>query len=223
MPRTALPHPLTDAEIKAKSGKTWDQWFKALDEFGGPAKGRRELGNLLQGEHKLDAWLSSTIVVEYEAARNIVEKDGRTKGYMICATKSMSSPAQKAFDAWASPASWNNWFSKGSKFEFKEGARYATADGDAGEFKKIRPGKAIKFTWENPKHTAGTMVEVTFQPKPGGGGRRQVHRHGRARPHPDPRRGRRPARGLGAGARHAEAQFRDQEVAHPPRREGESA
>jgi len=34
-----------------------------------------------------------------------------------------------------------------------------------GEFKKVRPNKAIKFTWENPKHTPGTVVEVTFQPK----------------------------------------------------------
>lgn len=163
--KTKGAQPLTDAEIKERSGKTWSQWFKVLDEFGGPEKGRREIGNFLHTTHKLDPWMSSTLIVEYEAARNVVEKDGRPKGYMICATKSVNVPADRAFAAWAAPAQWDRWFSGKSKFEFKEGARYSTADGDAGEFKKIRPGKAIKFTWENPKHTAGTVVEVTFPPR----------------------------------------------------------
>ncbi len=163
--KTKAAHPLTDAEIKERTGKTWDQWFKALDEFGGPDKGRREIGNLLHTKHKLDPWMSSTLIVEYEGARNVLEKDGRPKGYMICATKSVNVDADAAFAAWSAPKQWDRWFSNKSAFQFKESARYTTGGGDTGEFKKIRPGKAIRFTWENPKHTPGTVVEVTFPPK----------------------------------------------------------
>jgi uncharacterized protein YndB with AHSA1/START domain len=151
--------------MKARTGKTWDQWFKVIDDFGGAPKGRREIGAFLQDTHKLDAWASSTLNVEYEAARGVLEKDGRPKGYMICATKTIAVPADKAFDAWSAPKQWDRWLSKKAAFQFKEGERFTTDGGDAGEFKKIKPGKAIKFTWDNPKNAPGTVAEVTFPPK----------------------------------------------------------
>lgn len=164
-PPKPAPHRLTDAEMKSKSGKTWDQWFKVLDDFGGPARGRREIGNFLADTHKMDAQLTATVNVEYEAARGVVEKDGRPKGYMICATKTIGAPAATVFSAWSTEKGWNSWFTRKAELDFREGGRYATDDGNAGEFKKIRENKAIKFTWENPKHTPGTVVETTFQPK----------------------------------------------------------
>jgi len=157
--------PLTDAQIKTRTGKTWDQWFETLDKFCGVEKGRREIGYTLHGKPGVDGWLSTVIVVEYEAARNVLEPDGRPKGYTVCVTRTIVAPVAAAYAAWSTDAGWNTWFAKKSKVDLKVGGRYSTASGDAGEFTRITDGKAIEFTWENPKHKPGTLVEAAFKPK----------------------------------------------------------
>ncbi len=156
--------PQTDDAIRAATGKTWEQWFAALDAFGAAVKGRRATGDHLVGELALDPYWSSTLVVEYEKARSIVEKDGRPKGYMICVSKTVAASADDAFSAFADPKALASWFGKGTTAEFQEGGRYQNDDGDRGTFKKIRPGKSLVFTWENPREEPGGVVEVKFQP-----------------------------------------------------------
>jgi uncharacterized protein YndB with AHSA1/START domain len=156
-------HPLS--EVKAATGKTWDEWFSILDKRGGIAKGRRDIGNFLYAECKLDVWWCATINVEYEAARGAVEKDGRPKGYMICVTKTIAAPVDKAYAAWATAEGLNDWFSKKNKAEVADGGSYSNADGDAGVFKRVRTNKDLRFTWENPAHTSPTLVDVVFQDK----------------------------------------------------------
>lgn len=158
-------HPMTESSIKTATGKTWEEWFSALDARGGVAQGRRALGDFLYKECKLDPWWCATINVEYEAARKAVEKDGRPKGYVICATKTISAPLDIAYAAWATGESLNQWFSKKNEAEVADGGRYANADGDTGVFKRVRKNKDLRFTWENPAHTAGTIVDVVFQDK----------------------------------------------------------
>ena len=86
-------HPMADADVKAATGKKWEEWYRLLDASGGPSAGRRALTDRLMKEHKLVAWWAQTIVVEYERARAVHEKDGRPKGYAICVTKSIAAPA----------------------------------------------------------------------------------------------------------------------------------
>jgi len=156
---------LNDERIKSATGKTWKQWFEVLDKFGGVEKGRRAMGDYLVGECKVDPWWSATMIVQYEAAHKIVEKDGRPKGYMICVSKTVNAPVEKIFAAFSDAKEMDKWYSSKTKLDFKENGRYANADGDAGEFKKIRPNKAIRFTWENKRYTAGTFIDLTFQSK----------------------------------------------------------
>lgn len=156
-------HPLT--EVKSATGKTWEEWFSILDKRGGIAKGRRDIGNFLYGECKVDPWWSATINVEYEAARGAVEKDGRPKGYMICVTKTIAAPVDKAYEAWATAEGLNEWFSKKNKADVADGGSYSNADGDTGVFKRVRKNKDLRFTWENPTHTSPTQVDVVFQDK----------------------------------------------------------
>lgn len=157
-------HPQTDEAICAATGKTWNEWFSALDTFGGLEKGRRAIGDHLVGERKVDPYWSSTLVVEYEKARGVTEKDGRPKGYMICVSKTVTASADDAFAAFADAKALSGWFGKDAKADFEEGGRYENADGDRGTFKKIRPGKSLVLTWENPREEPGGTVEVKFQP-----------------------------------------------------------
>lgn len=82
-------------------------------------------------------------------------------------------PAGDAFDAWAQASKLARWFTTTAEQDFREGGRYSNGDGDSGEFKRIVPGKLIRFTWEQKHHRPGSVVTVTFAPR---GGSRSVVR-----------------------------------------------
>lgn len=156
-------HPLS--EVKSATGKSWEEWFSILDSRGGVAQGRRAINDFLYKDCKLDPWWCSTINIEYEAARGVVEKDGKPKGYTICVTKTIAAPVDKAYEAWANIEGLNQWFSTENKAEVSDGGRYSNADGDTGSYKRVRKNKDLRFTWENPEHSSPTLVDVVFQDK----------------------------------------------------------
>lgn len=74
-------------------------------------------------------------------------------------------PVERAFAAWAEPGELDRWFTSGAEQDFREGGRYGNDDGDGGEFRRIVPNQLIRFTWENPQHRPGSVVEVEFLDK----------------------------------------------------------
>lgn len=149
---------------RAETGKTLAQWFAELDARGGPALGRREIGNYLHETYKLDPWWIATLNIEYEAAHGLKEKDGRARGYTICATKSIKASPQHCFEAFASAAALDRWFGPGHALVFEDGGRLSNADGNVAAIKKINPGKTIKLVWQQADATPDTPVEIKFQP-----------------------------------------------------------
>jgi uncharacterized protein YndB with AHSA1/START domain len=154
--------PLEDA--KADTGRTLPEWFALLDAFGGPGKGRREIGNHLYDTYKLDPWWIATLNIEYEAAHGLREKDGRAKGYTICATRSIKATPQACFDAFASAVALDRWFGPGHALDFREGGELANGDGNRAQLRKLNPGKGLRLLWSQPGVAADTPVEVKFQP-----------------------------------------------------------
>jgi len=59
---------------------------------------RREIGVRLIYEQKDDPWWSATFQVEYEPHKGVVEKDGKGKGYTICATKSVRAAPERCYE-----------------------------------------------------------------------------------------------------------------------------
>ncbi len=163
--RLETEHPMTEEAIRAATGKTWEEWFAVLDARGGPAQGRREINNYLYADCKIDIWWCSTLNIAYEAARGVVEKDGRPKGYTICATKTIAAPLEQVYDAWTTSQNLDRWFGAGNRADVADGGRFQNADGDAGTFKRVRANKDLRFTWEHPEHTPGGIVDVAFQDK----------------------------------------------------------
>jgi uncharacterized protein YndB with AHSA1/START domain len=155
---------IDDATCKADTGKTMSEWFKLMDAHGGLAKGRRELGNgLLQGEHKVDPWWATTLNSEYEAKHGAKEKDGRAKGYMVCATKSIKAAPEACYAAFKDAKALDRWLGPKHEYAMKEGATLANADGNRATVRKFTPGKAIKLDWTQPDAAPDTPVEVLFQ------------------------------------------------------------
>jgi uncharacterized protein YndB with AHSA1/START domain len=156
--------PSDEAAAKKATGRTLGEWFALLDAAGGPARGRRVIGNELADTYKLDPWWCSTINIGYEAAHGLAEKDGRAKGYTICATKSVKASPEQCHAAFADGAALDRWFGSGHAAEIRDGGSLRNADGNVATVKKVNPGKTIKLVWEQPDAAPGTPVEVKFQP-----------------------------------------------------------
>ena len=156
---------IDDATCKADTGKTMVEWFKVMDAHGGLAKGRRELGNmLLQTTHKVDPWWATTLNSEYEARHGAKEKDGRAKGYMVCATKSIKASPEACYAAFKDARALDQWLGPKHEYALKEGATLANADGNRATVKKVSPNKMIKLDWMQADAAPDTPVEVKFQP-----------------------------------------------------------
>ena len=155
---------LDDASAMADTGRTLAEWFALLDAFGGPGKGRREIGNHLFDVFKINPWWIATLNIEYEAHHGLRERDGRAKGYTICATKSIKTTPQQCFDAFASAPALDRWLGDGHALDFREGGSLRNGDGNLAAIRKINPGKTIKLVWTQTDAAADTPVEVKFQP-----------------------------------------------------------
>ncbi|HUQ81851.1 MAG TPA: SRPBCC family protein [Gemmatimonadaceae bacterium] len=157
-------HPLTDANVKATTGQSFDDWFRELDASGGPTPGRRAITGRLMEERGLAAWWAQTIAVEYERARSVHEKDGRPKGYSICVTKTIVAPADRIFDAFGDARLMSTWLGKGAKAELAEGASFSTADGNRGRYTKVARPKTLRFSWDDDDPSASSTVELKLTP-----------------------------------------------------------
>lgn len=148
----------------AATGKPLAQWFQQIDTWGGAALGRREIGQRLLERFKLDPWWIATINVEYEAAQGLKEKDGRAKGYTICATKSIKADAATCYDAFTSADQLDRWLGTGHELAFADGGSLSNADGNRALIRKLSPGKTIKLVWQQADAAPDTPVEIKFAP-----------------------------------------------------------
>ncbi|MBC8063984.1 MAG: SRPBCC domain-containing protein [Chlorobia bacterium] len=158
--------PLTNDSCKAATGKTMDEWYAILDDFDAIKKGRRDSTVFLRDDQKVDLWWCTTLAVEYEAARRLKEKDGRLKGYFICSTKTISAPVEKVYSAWTDAGLLSKWFGDSTKVNLIEGGTFENADGNRGEYKRIREHKDLRFIWKGEQDES--IVDMILQDKGGG-------------------------------------------------------
>lgn len=160
---TIEARPTNSAAAKKETGRDHEAWFAAIDTADGNV-GRSAIGKFLQSE-KVDPWWITTLIVEYERARGIVEKDGRPKGYSLCVTKTIDAPVPRVFRAWTDSADLDAWLGPRTRIDAKPGGQLENADGNRAEITKLREDKTLVMKWESDDFAPGSVVEVLFQPK----------------------------------------------------------
>src|SRR5205085_6729481 len=127
---------MRDAPLQQRTGRTWAQWVKVLDDAGASSKPHREIAQYVSSLGTPD-WWSQTVTVGYERIRGLREKGQRRGGgYEASKSRTFVVPLEKLFRA----------FRKSLPANVK--------------VKSTTPNKRMRLSWDD-----GTTVEVMFMRK----------------------------------------------------------
>lgn len=139
---TATKPRMSDEAVRAKTGKTWAEWFKILDAAGAKKMTHQEIVAVLSKKHGVGPWWQQMVAVTFEQARGLREKHEKPKGYEISVSRTIDVPVSKAYKAWTDEKTRRSWL-KGLI-----------------TVRKATTNKSLRIAWED-----GTTVAVAFYPK----------------------------------------------------------
>lgn len=129
---------MSDAAVKAKTGRTWAQWFAVLDKAGAAKMTHKAIAELVATRHKIPAWWAQMVTVGYERARGLRKVNETLSGFRTSVSRTVDAGVDAAFDAWVN--------AKSRAAFLKEAVNFSTRN----------PGKNLRFTWKVGR------VEVRF-------------------------------------------------------------
>lgn len=106
--------PMSDAAVKAKTGRDWASWFRLLDDARAANLDHRSIAQLLREEHKVPGWWSQMVTVEYERARGRRVRHEVLGGFSVSVSKTIAASLKDLYAATASAVNRKTWFPKGA-------------------------------------------------------------------------------------------------------------
>jgi hypothetical protein len=111
--KTAQPA-MSDAAVKAKTGKDWAGWFKLLDAAKAQRLEHRAIVTLLSTGHGVPAWWRQMVAVEYERARGLRAVHQKSDGFSVSVSKTVAVGLPRLFRSSATEAQRKRWFPAGT-------------------------------------------------------------------------------------------------------------
>ncbi len=105
---------MSDAAIRCGTGKTWDDWFVALDGWGATGQTHAEIARHLTDEHGLGGWWAQSVTVGYERARGMRAVHQLPDGFSVNASKTFPVPVEQLFAAFVEEAERDEWIEPGT-------------------------------------------------------------------------------------------------------------
>jgi hypothetical protein len=130
----------SDAAIRERTGRGWEEWFDLLDDWGAAERSHRDIARWVAeqlGVVPLE-WGAQAITMSYERARGGRAVGQHEDGFAVTASKTVAVPVERLFDAFPSVS---------------DRLRERTA---------TRP-RSARYDWGDD----GTRVNVTFAAKDG--------------------------------------------------------
>jgi uncharacterized protein YndB with AHSA1/START domain len=135
---------MSDEAVRAKTGKTWKQWVRALDAVGAREMPHRDIARHVNDEYDVSSWWAQTITVGYERIRGLRDVGQRRGGdYDVNKSKTLPVPVAELYDAFSDPRQRERWL-PGVTFDVRS----------------HRPPKTLRVTWKD-----GTAVDIAFTDK----------------------------------------------------------
>lgn len=103
--------PTSDASIRERTGRGWEEWFDLLDEWGAAEKPRREISRWVATQLSTEplAWNAQAITGGYERARLGREVGQFDDGFRASVTKTVAVPVERLYDAFVQPRNRGRW------------------------------------------------------------------------------------------------------------------
>ncbi|WP_214108611.1 hypothetical protein [Acrocarpospora catenulata] len=96
----------SDAAIRERTGRGWEEWFDLLDGAGMDQRPHREIARWVADSLGIVplAWAAQAVTVSYERARGGRAVGQRADGFAITVTRTVNAPADRLFTVFADPA-----------------------------------------------------------------------------------------------------------------------
>jgi hypothetical protein len=136
---------MSDEAVRAKTGRTWGEWFRVLDKAGAKKMAHRDIADLLYSKHKLPGWWAQMVTVGYERARGLRRIHETASGFSMNRSRTLTVPLGRLYAAWAEKKLRERWLRE--KFTLRKQTR----------------NKSLRIAWHD-----GTSLEVLFYPRGAG-------------------------------------------------------
>jgi hypothetical protein len=137
---------MSDAAVKAKTGKDWAGWFGALDKAGAAKLTHPQIARLVHEKHGVPGWWSQMVTVEYELARGLRVRHQTATGFSVSASKTIATTLPSLYAATANAAKRKQWFPKG----------------------ELEPSSQTRNKYFRGSWNGGARLEIGFYAKEGG-------------------------------------------------------
>lgn len=106
--KSKIKNTMTDAAIKARTGRDWAGWFSALDKAGAAKLDHTGIVKLAREDMGAGNWYGQMVAVSYERARGLRAMNQKCDGeFSVSVTRVMDAPVSRLYAAaTAAPQSW---------------------------------------------------------------------------------------------------------------------
>jgi uncharacterized protein YndB with AHSA1/START domain len=104
-----VPFPVSDEELRRRTGRGWEQWLDLLDERGASERPAGEVANWVFEQHGIDPRSAQVIAIGYERAQGGRTGGHRSEGFEVRASKTVSVPVERLFEAFVDAAVRERW------------------------------------------------------------------------------------------------------------------
>jgi len=141
-----------DEAVKAKTGRTWEEWCKTLDRAGCMKMDHKSIAKYVYENFPgVGGWWSQMVAVGYEQARGLRRAHETATGFAVSVSRTIGAPVAKVYGTWKDKKQRAAWLAKP---DFT--VRKATAN------------KSMRITWVDGR----SSLEVNFYSK--GAGKSQI-------------------------------------------------
>ena len=135
---------MSDDAVKAKTGKTWKQWFAVLDKAGARKMTHQEIAKYLSDKQAVGPWWCQMVTVTYEQQTGRRQNNERPDGFQVSVSRTLNVPVARLYKSFAIDKERNVWLAETGL-----------------HVRKTTANKSMRVMWKDQK----TSLEINFYPK----------------------------------------------------------
>lgn len=104
--------PQSDAAVRERTGKGWEEWLAELDDWGANERTHTEIARHLREFGGVEGWWAQSITLGYERARGRRAVGENAEGFVARATKMVNVPVAVLYDGFMDETGRSAWLAE---------------------------------------------------------------------------------------------------------------